>query len=81
MNTYVIKYLIGGYGSQGIIVEDFRHGNTHEDVLDGFWKRYDHLLDCVKPVILGMYLHEHGDGRQMWEKRKIELTDKQTYGH
>lgn len=81
MNEYVIKYLVGGYGSHGIIVEDFRYGNTHEEVLNGFWRRYEHLLDCVKPVVLGMYLREPGDTMCMLGKRKIELTDKQIYGH
>lgn len=81
MNTYVIKYLAGGYGSHGIVIEDYRYANTHEEALDSFWNRYDHILDCVKPVVLGMYLREPGDTKCIWEKRKFELTDKQTYGH
>lgn len=77
---FVIKYLIGGYGSYGRVIESFEDGNTYEDVLNQFWKRYEHLLDCVKPTILGMYLRESGDTRPAWEKRKIKLTDWQMYG-
>lgn len=79
--SFVIKYLIGGYGSLGRVVEDYRCGKTYEDVLNQFWKRYEHLLDCVKPTILGLYLRESGDTRLAWEKRKIELTKQQMYGH
>lgn len=65
----------------GRVVESFEDGHSHEDVLDRFWKRYEHLLDCVKPTILGLYLRESGDTRPMWEKKKIEMTKQQMYGH
>lgn len=81
MKSFVIKYLSGGYGGFGRVIEDYRCGETYEDVLDQFWKRYEHLLDCVKPTVLGLYLRESGDTKQMWEARKIELTEKQMYGH
>lgn len=81
MKSFVIKYLIGGYGAFGRVLEDYRYGETYEDVLDQFWKRYEHLLDCVKPTILGLYVRESGDTKQMYEARKIELTEKQMYGH
>lgn len=78
MKSFVIKYLIGGYGTHGRAIEIFENGKTYEDVLDRFWKRYEHLLDCVKPIILNMYVREHGDTRSMWESREIDLTDKQS---
>lgn len=77
---FVLKYLIGGYGAFGRVIEDYMSGETYEDALGQFWKRYEHLLDCVKPTILGLYLRESGDTRQMWEARKIELTECQMYG-
>lgn len=78
--SFVIKYLIGGYGTFGRVIEDYRCGETYEDVLSQFWERYEHLLDCVKPTILGLYLRKSGDTRPAWEKKKIELTEKQMYG-
>ena len=81
MKQFVIKYISGGYSGCGIVVEDYRYGETYEDVLDQFWKRYEHLLDCVKPTILGLYLRKNGDTRPLWETREIALTKKQTYGH
>lgn len=51
---FVLKYLIGGYGAFGRVIEDYMSGETYEDVLSQFWKRYEHLLDCVKPTILGL---------------------------
>lgn len=80
MKQYVIKYLIGGYGAFGRVVEDFGSAKTHIDFLNNFWKKYYGMLDCVKPTILGLYVRESGDTRQMWENRKIELTSKQMYG-
>lgn len=81
MKSFVIQYLLGGYGAFGRVVEDYRDGETYEDVLKQFWKGYEHLLDCVKPTILGLYVRESGDTKQMWEARKIELTNKQRYGY
>lgn len=80
MKQFVLKYLIGGY-VLGRVVEDFMNGETHEDVLNQFWKRYDGMLDCVKPTILGLYQRENGDTRPMWEKRKFELTEYQKRGY
>lgn len=80
MKQFVLKYLIGGYVF-GRVVEDFMNGKTHEDVLNQFWKRYDGMLDCVKPTILGLYLRENGDTRPMWEAREIPLTKEQKYGY
>ena len=81
MNDYVIKYLIGGYGAYGRINEYHGCGNTHEDILNQFWKQYECLMDCVKPVILGLYKREQFETRSMWEKREIQLTKQQTYGY
>lgn len=80
MKQFVLKYLIGGYVF-GRVVEDFMNGKTYEDVLNQFWKRYDGMLDCVKPTILGLYLRESGDTRPIWEAREIPLTKEQKYGY
>lgn len=81
MKEYVIKYLIGGYGAFGRVIEDFGSAKTHDDFLNNFWKRYYGMLDCVKPKILGLYLRESGDTRPMWEAREIPLTKEQKYGY
>ena len=69
MKQFVLKYLIGGYGVFGKVMEDCVSGETHEEVLNQFWKRYDGMLDCVKPTILGLYFRERGDTRPMCQKK------------
>lgn len=81
MKQFVLKYLIGGYGAFGRVIEDFLSGETHEDVLNQFWKRYDETLDCVKPIILALYFRESGDTKPMWETKEIQLTRQQKYGY
>lgn len=71
MNSYTIKYLIGGYGSLGRVITDCGYASSYKSFLSRFWSRYDGLLDCVKPVILSL---REGN-------KEIELTKKEKYGY
>lgn len=74
MSYYVIEYLVGGYGSYSRVVVDSGYANNHEDFLSKFWSKYEGMVDCIKPIILHLYLSEKGN------KKEIELTKTQKCG-
>ena len=74
MNSYLIEYLIGGYGSLGRVCMYSGYAETHEEFLSKFWLQYEGMIDCVKPKIFHLFLCENGI------KKEIELTFAQKTG-
>lgn len=59
-NYYVVKYLVGGYGAYGYTVEDGLYANSPEEAVSEVMKQYQCRLQCVRPVVLGVYIRENG---------------------
>ena len=74
MNYYLMEYLIGGYGSYGKVVLHSGYAKSHKDFLDEFWKRYEGMVDCVKPKILHLFLCDKGI------KKEIQMAFPQKSG-
>lgn len=81
MEDFVIKYQIGGFGSLGRVIETHESGESVDAVLRKFWKQYEDLLYCVKPVILGMFRRERFEySPREWEQHRIPLNVNQARG-
>lgn len=60
MNYYLVKLLVGGYGAYGHTVDCYDYAKSSKDAVQKALSPYKCRLECIKPIVLGVYIRENG---------------------